>query len=145
MKGSPFSREFDKWFEEMSELAKKDPEEFEKRRKELIEEVIQQANPIHQKKLRQLQWRIDMERKRCKTPLASCIKLHEMLWNLLVNAENSFLEAVESLKTIVFALKKLSLKSEEFRSSTEGKSSTSVEPDRVSKAKIIPFPKNRRR
>ncbi len=139
MKEGPFSKGFDEWFEELSRLAQEDPDAFERRRKELIEEAIQQANPVHHERLRQLQWRIDMERRRCKTPLASCIKLHEMLWDIFANPQNSFLEAVENLKTIVFGLKKLYSKSEDLRSCLVQSSNS------VSKAKIIPFPKHKRR
>ncbi|NPB09461.1 MAG: DUF3135 domain-containing protein, partial [Thermodesulfobacteria bacterium] len=83
---------FEQWFEELSRLAQEDPEAFEARRRALIEETISQAPEERQDRLRRFQWRIDMERKRAKTPLGACIKLNDMLMEM-VYGEGGFLEA----------------------------------------------------
>jgi len=91
--------DFEKWFEELSRLAREDPEAFEARRQELIEEVISQVPEERQERLRRFQWRIDMERKRAKTPLGACIKLNDMLMEM-VYGEGGFTDAVNTLKGI---------------------------------------------
>ncbi|WP_457755692.1 DUF3135 domain-containing protein [Thermodesulfatator indicus] len=116
---------FDDWFERMARLAKEDPEAFEKERLALIEEAISQAPPENQEKLRKFQWRIDMERKRAKTPLGACIKLYDMLLDM-VYGEGGFLESLQTLKNILTDVK-------------EGRTPTlPSEPE--ARAKIIPFP-----
>ncbi len=122
--------DFEKWFEEMACLAQENPKAFERRRAELIEEAISQADPEYQERLRRLQWRIDMERKRCKTALAACLRLYEMMWDFIY-AENGFLEAVDTLQQLANALEKGEVvRLEEIRPKI---------PER--KAQIIPFPK----
>ncbi len=128
----PFGEDdFEKWFEEMACLAQEDPEAFERRRAELIEEAISEADPEYQERLRRLQWRIDMERKRCKTALAACLRLYEMMWDFIY-AENGFLEAVDTLQQLANALEKGEVvRLEEIKPKI---------PER--KARIIPFPKH---
>jgi len=86
-------------FDEWCALAQKNPEEFEKRRRAAVEEVISSSSTGMQQRLRQLQWRIDMERRRCKTPMMSCIKLFDMMWDF-VHAERGFLHAVNMLEQV---------------------------------------------
>ncbi len=135
--GQDKGADFNVWFEEMAHLAQHDPQTFESRRQELIEEAITQAPPDRQKRLRALQWRIDMERQRAKTPLGACLKIYDMLWDFIY-APGGFLEAVEKLKRLAWALK-------EGRSGTL-KEITECGPDHPSSsAKIIPFPKAKRK
>lgn len=68
--------DFDYW----QKLYEKDPELFEKKRKEYLDEVINQADPKTRDRLVKLQWRIDMERKRSKTPLKSLLAIDDMMW-----------------------------------------------------------------
>ncbi len=72
--------DFDQW----AELAKSDPEAFEARRAEVIEDMISRMPPHKQHRMRCLQWKIDQVRAQCKTPMAACIKLSEMMWDSLV-------------------------------------------------------------
>jgi Protein of unknown function (DUF3135) len=73
----PLNFDFDAW----AELARTDQPEFERRRRAAIEEVIARATPDNQPRLRALQWRIDVERQRAKTPLGACIKISSMMWD----------------------------------------------------------------
>ena len=93
----PGCKDFD--FDGWARLAESDPEGFEKRRREAIEELISSAPDHSQRRLRGLQWQIDMVRARCKNPLESCIKLNDMLWDF-VYAENGFLDAVNKLASV---------------------------------------------
>ncbi len=88
------AREFD--LDEWMNLAKMDPEAFEERRREAIRELIDNAPEHLKKRLEGLQWRIDMERNRCKTPLEACIKLHDMLMDHFYG-ENGLVDTINRL------------------------------------------------
>lgn len=60
-------------------LAKSDPDEFEQRRRLAIEEFLSRSDC--QYRLRCLQWRIDMERRKYRHPLVSCVRLYNMMWD----------------------------------------------------------------
>ena len=61
-----YSQPFD--FEEWMLLVKSDPEKFEKRRKHVIDDLISSAPGDRQQRFRGLQWRIDIECRRCSNP-----------------------------------------------------------------------------
>ncbi len=67
-------------FSHFAELAQNDPEGFERARQRLIDELIEQAPAGQQQRLRGLQFRIDMERRRAKTPYAACVRVSRMMW-----------------------------------------------------------------
>jgi hypothetical protein len=67
--------------EEWQRLAREDPAEFERRRQATIEALIEQAPPEHRERLRRLQSRIDLERRRAKTPLGATLRLNTMMWD----------------------------------------------------------------
>lgn len=75
-----FSFDFDEW----SQLAKTDPAAFERRRLALIEAYLHGFPPQPQRRLRGVQFRIDMERRRARTPLAACLRLSAMMWESLL-------------------------------------------------------------
>ncbi len=116
---------FEEWFEEMAALARKDPALFEERRKELISQAISQAAPENRKRLECLQWRIDRERERARTPLGACIRLYDMLMEM-VYGEGGFLEAMKTLRDLLVKAQ-------------EGKGSVKVKV-KSRQARVIPFP-----
>jgi hypothetical protein len=61
-------------------LARSDPQAFERRRREVLEAVIRQAAPARRHRLEGLQCRIDLERRRARTPMAACLRLSSMMW-----------------------------------------------------------------
>ncbi len=65
--------DFDKW----KEMAETNPEAFEFNRKRLIDLLISQTR--HSDRLKRLQWRIDVERDRSKTPISACVRLSSMM------------------------------------------------------------------
>jgi len=67
-------------FEEWASLAKTDPAAFEAKREEAIAQLIEGASPRMQTRLRGLQWRIDMDRRRSSNPLSSCMKIFNQMW-----------------------------------------------------------------
>lgn len=70
--------EFD--FEFWAKLATTDSQAFEEKRREVIEDFITRWSPDQQSRLRGLQWRIDMERKKHRHPLAACSHLFNKMW-----------------------------------------------------------------
>ena len=72
--------DFDTW----AEMAKNDPDAFERMRLQAIDEFIESVPESSQERLRRFQWRIDQERRLAKTPLAACIRLSSMMWQSLL-------------------------------------------------------------
>lgn len=65
---------------ELRALALSDPEEFERRRIALIEDVIASAPPDIQRRLRGTQFRVDMERQRASNPLSATLRISRLMW-----------------------------------------------------------------
>lgn len=75
----PTKKGFD--FEYWRDLAKKDPEAFEAAREQEINQYISGlANEDVQDRMRRLQWRVEMERKRSKSPMDSAVRIYDMMW-----------------------------------------------------------------
>ena len=71
-------------FDEWSSLAKTDPAAFEARRSDLIEDFIQNSPNHLRPRLRGLQFQIDMERRRSRSPMGACVRLSRMMWHALL-------------------------------------------------------------
>ncbi len=84
---SPFN--FDAW----KRLAEKDPQAFEEMRKKVVKAEIAKAPKSMQHRLTGMQWRVDMERKRCSNPTQSMIYVYKKMWNS-VYGENGLLSAL---------------------------------------------------
>lgn len=65
-------------FDDWSELARQDPEAFDCRRQAAIAAIV--GHSRESSRLAGLQWRIDMERRRCRTPLKACLKISALMW-----------------------------------------------------------------
>jgi len=70
-------------FDEWLDLSKSDPDTFESRRLESIEEFINSVPEDKQHRLRCLQWKIDRVREKMPTPLAACVAISDMMWDSL--------------------------------------------------------------
>lgn len=66
-------------FDTLLKMAQDDPEALERLRVEMCEQVILDAPESHRRKLRGLQFRIDMERRKAKSPMAACINISGMM------------------------------------------------------------------
>lgn len=66
-------------FDTLMEMAQKSPDKLELLRKRMIKEVIDGARGSSRRRLEGLQFKIDMEIRRSKTPLASCIRISQMM------------------------------------------------------------------
>ena len=87
-----FVLDFDTW----AKLASKDPESFERRRGEILEAFFAQIPQQRQQRLRGLQFRIDMERRKAKSPMGACIKISAMMWDS-VGGENGLVDSIRKL------------------------------------------------
>ena len=81
--------EFD--LEQWQQLARDDPEQFERQRKEAIESLIAQAPVELRGRLRALQCRIDLERRRAKSPLEATMRLQSMMWERFAQLREALL------------------------------------------------------
>jgi hypothetical protein len=86
--------------ETLMEIAKKDPDALDRIKQEAVNALIESADESHQQRLRGLQWQVNMELNKSKTPMEGCIKIsgmmHEKLWELraaLQSEEERELEA----------------------------------------------------
>ena len=70
-------------FDELARLAKEEPENFEALRQQLIEAAIGEAPEDKQRRLRGLQFQVDMERRRSRTPMAACLGISKMMHDSL--------------------------------------------------------------
>lgn len=74
-------------FDEWKDLASIDPDAFERRRQAVIDEFLSSVPESRQRRLRGLQFRIDMERRRARTPMGACIRISQMMWDSLVGPQ----------------------------------------------------------
>ena len=80
-------------FEQLMELATSDPDGLEDLRHTLIEDFIEHAPASQQRRLKGLQFIIDMERRRAKNPVQSCIRMSQLMYdrvNILRDTLNDF-------------------------------------------------------
>jgi Protein of unknown function (DUF3135) len=66
-------------FDRLVEMAKNRPDELEALRDALIAEAIASARSGNRRRLRGLQFQIDMARKKAKTPMAACIRISALM------------------------------------------------------------------
>ena len=82
-------------FDEWKNLAENNLQAFEARRREVIEGKIRHAPQSVQRRLRGLQWRIDLIRARYRDPMVSSAKLFDMMWQS-VYGKDGFLQALSA-------------------------------------------------
>lgn len=107
-------------FDEWAELARKDKQAFEKKRMELISQLIKNSDPDVRHKLQCLQFKINMEREKSKSAMGSCIRMQRMLMNHFVD---KFIPTIENSRKLLI--------NDNFRKIENNHTAT-----------IIPFPNN---
>ncbi len=85
-------------FEYWAKLWQDDPEAFEGERIRVIESIIAAAPAENRPRLRRFQWRIDIERRRSRTPYQAYQRLANMMWESLLG-ERGLLQALQRLAT----------------------------------------------
>lgn len=84
-------------FEEWAALAREDGEAFERRRQQLIEGMLAAAPERMQRRLRGLQFQIDLERERAGTPLGAAVRLNSMMWSSFADLRDALSGVSESV------------------------------------------------
>jgi len=83
-------------FEVLVDMARNDPEGLETLRRSLTNAVISTASSEHsRRRLKGLQFRVDVERRRAPTPLAATIRISEMMCRSLADLHASFVAPVD--------------------------------------------------
>ena len=72
-----FEFDFDEWVA----LARRDPEAFDRRRDQVVNETCERLRVGSGAAISQICWRIDIERQRCTTPMQLCLKLSSLMWD----------------------------------------------------------------
>jgi hypothetical protein len=80
-------------FNEWAMLAKTAPDEFEKRRRSVVENLISSSD--NTRRLRGLQCSIDLERIRARTPLKACLRLSTLMSDAFLDMNTALNSAVE--------------------------------------------------
>ena len=80
-------------FEELQKMAQDDPDRLEQLRIQWCENLIHEAPRHYRRKLRGLQFRIDMERRKARSPMAACISLSSMMHNSFDRLRDALNEA----------------------------------------------------
>ncbi len=83
MQNSDTNFNFDEW----AKIAKEDPDAFEDMRKKMIQDVIEATSPEVKKRMQGLQWKIDNIRSTSPNPMASCLKISQMMWDNVLGEE----------------------------------------------------------
>ncbi len=81
-------------FDEMVRLAKTDPEALERIRLQLIEDTIAEAPEACHRRLRGLQFQIDMERRRAGNPMGACVRISKMMHDSLYTLRQTLNSAI---------------------------------------------------
>jgi hypothetical protein len=84
-------------FEALLALAKEDPVEFEALRDQLCKQIVDQAPEHISRRLKGLQFKINMERRRSKTALKSCLELSKLMNNSLIELDEALSNPQEFL------------------------------------------------
>lgn len=84
-------------FEYWAQLWERDPRAFETERARLMETFIASAPEKKRQRLSAIQWRVDMVRKKSKTPMAASLRVQKMMWESLCG-KHGLLNALETLR-----------------------------------------------
>lgn len=76
-------------FEDLVHLANNNPEALEDLRHALIEDTIAQAPDHYHRRLRGLQFQIDMERRKATNPMSACIRISQMMHEHLLKLKDA--------------------------------------------------------
>lgn len=78
-------------FDTLLLMARQDPEGLEQLRQRLCEQIISRhADEHRQQRLRGLVWRIEQERRRARTPLAACVRMHGLMLDAMQQLNDAF-------------------------------------------------------
>jgi hypothetical protein len=73
--------DFDEWYR----LSQQSPDKFELKRQQLCEQIINHASLNNQRRLRGLQFQINMNRRKSANAMDSCINISTLMWDSFYN------------------------------------------------------------
>ena len=82
-------------FDKMMLLARENPQEFERQRNGLLDEVIESRKDIEW--ARAFQSGIELELRRGKSPLGSCVRLYSRMWDSFYKLDEQFQRLLSAL------------------------------------------------
>jgi hypothetical protein len=86
-------------FEVLVDMARNDPEGLETLRRSLTNAVISTAsNESSRRRLKGLQFRVDLERRRAQSPLRAAIRISEMMCRSLAELHASFVLPIDEVE-----------------------------------------------
>lgn len=107
-------------FEEMVDLARNRPDELEQLRNRVCESIINEAPVAIRQRLRGLQFQIDMERRRASNPMASCVRISQMMFDSLERLRRLLNDADPGLPVTGGGARVLSLETARSRKGSAG-------------------------
>lgn len=81
--------DFDAW----AALAKSDPEEFERQRRQMVDHTCEKLGGLQRPVIAGICWRIEQERRRSASPLQLCMKLSSLMWERYTDLADALSEA----------------------------------------------------
>ncbi len=84
--------DFDKW----AKLAKENPDAYENKRQQMIQDVIGKSSPKIKRRMQGLQWQIDQVRATSSNPMASCLRISQMMWDKTIGG-NGLVDHLQQL------------------------------------------------
>ena len=73
-------RRLDYDFDYLKRLAEESPESFEHVRERMIDAIIADAPESSRRRLRGIQWQLDMVREKSTNPMNSCVEMSQLMW-----------------------------------------------------------------
>lgn len=83
-------------FDALVELAARDPDGLEQLRHAMIEDIITRASHTQRRRLEGLQFTIDMERRRAKNPVQSCMRMTQLMYDRVSELQDSLNDLVNT-------------------------------------------------
>lgn len=84
--------------DELSRLARDDPEAFEALRKQLISQLIERAPRHLQRRLEGVQFRVDAVRARSRNALGATVKVYQLMWGSFLGLREELITLREPLR-----------------------------------------------
>ena len=78
--------DFDHW----AALARDDPDRFEELRRDCVDALIERSGPRQRQRLRGIQFRIDMERRRSTSPMGACVRIQSLMWDKVLGPDGFY-------------------------------------------------------
>ena len=82
-------------FDALCRLARDDPQGYEALRQDLIERFIDAVPEAKKRRLRGLQFRIDMERRLAHSALGAVVRVYELMWKSFLNLNDNWQDLLQ--------------------------------------------------